>query len=54
METLERCCRCDDPTGHAGRGDDSLYTDDGKGPFCNDCYHLLTDLPEPPWPQGVI
>lgn len=36
--TLEHCCECGDPTGHAGRGDDSLYTDDGEGPFCDACW----------------
>jgi len=36
--TLERCCECDDPTGRAGRGDDSLYTDEGDGPYCYDCW----------------
>jgi len=35
---IERCCACDDPTGKAGPGDDSLYTDGGVGPFCDSCY----------------
>lgn len=40
---IERCRECDDPTGRAGRGDDSLYCDslscdDGTGPFCEDCF----------------
>ena len=39
--TLEYCCECGEPTGNAGRGDDSLYTDDGEGPFCQDCWERL-------------
>ena len=35
---IERCCACDDPTGKAGPGDGSLYTDGGVGPFCDSCY----------------
>lgn len=35
---LELCCRCGDPTGRAGRADDSLYTDDDLGPYCWDCW----------------
>ena len=37
-QRIERCCECDEPTGKAGRLDDSLY-DDGEGPFCEDCFH---------------
>ena len=36
--TLEYCCECGRPTGRAGRGDDSLFTEDG-GPFCEECWH---------------
>ena len=35
---IERCCACDEPTGKAGAGDGSLYTDYGIGPFCVRCY----------------
>lgn len=35
--TLEYCCECDQLTGRAGRGEDSLYYDD-DGPFCWDCW----------------
>ena len=35
---LELCRWCDDPTGRAGRHDDSLYTEDGQGPFCEGCF----------------
>lgn len=38
MKGEERCCACDDPTGKAGVGDGSLYTDSGIGPFCESCY----------------
>jgi hypothetical protein len=33
----ERCVACDEPTGKAGKEDDSLYVD-GNGPYCEDCY----------------
>ena len=35
---LELCLDCDEPTGRAGRSDDSMYTPDGVGPFCEDCF----------------
>ena len=43
---LEMCDVCDDATGRAGRGEDSIYCsaceDDGanvpSGPFCSECY----------------
>lgn len=35
--SLEYCFRCGDPTGRAGRGDDSIYIGD-EGPFCEECY----------------
>ena len=38
---IERCIRCDEPTGKAGRLDDSLYDDDGNGPFCETCFHEI-------------
>ncbi len=38
--SIERCHECDDPTGRAGIGEDSLYCDegecDGVGPFCEE------------------
>jgi len=42
--TLEYCCECDQPTGNAGRGEDSNYTDDDEGPYCNECFAVA----EPP------
>lgn len=40
-ETLEYCCNCNQPTGRAGKADDSLYTEDDEGPFCWDCWERL-------------
>lgn len=34
---LERCCQCGNSS-RAGRADDSLYTDDGEGPYCPECW----------------
>lgn len=37
---LEHCCNCDEPTGRAGEGEDSLYTDIyNLGPYCEDCWN---------------
>jgi hypothetical protein len=36
--TLEYCCECEQPTGRAGRGDDSLFDDYDHGPFCEECW----------------
>jgi len=36
--TLEYCCECGEPTGHAGAGEDSLFNDEGEGPFCDECW----------------
>lgn len=35
---LEYCSVCDEPTGCAGRADDSHYNEDGEGPFCWGCW----------------
>lgn len=40
--TLEYCCECGRPTGNAGKGDDSLYTED-NGPFCSECFEVAND-----------
>ncbi len=34
----EICCQCENPTRRAGRGNDSLYTDNDLGPYCEDCW----------------
>jgi len=46
-ESNEMCLKCDCPTGRAGEGDDSLYLEDGNGPFCEDCYeeYFVVGLP---------
>lgn len=46
---LEYCAQCEEPTGHAGAGDGSLYTDEGEGPYCDRCYHerVPDDEPKP-------
>ncbi len=47
---IEYCCECDEPTGRAGKGEDSLYTDDDNGPFCYECYD---EYPQPDSQFGV-
>lgn len=38
--TLEHCGVCDELTGFAGRGDDSLFCEScGAGPFCSECWN---------------
>ncbi len=38
-ETLEYCALCDEATGRAGRGEDSIFCDECEdGPFCTDCW----------------
>jgi len=36
--TLEYCRACGEPTGNAGKGEDSNYTEDDDGPFCWECF----------------
>jgi len=37
--SIERCYICDEPTGRAGRGEDSLYCDEcDSGPYCSECW----------------
>jgi len=49
---LEYCCDCGEPTGRAGRGDDSIYVEvDGQeiGPLCEECladYEQQQELPD--------
>lgn len=35
--TCEHCWICDEETGRAGRGEDSIYDRDDEGPYCWDC-----------------
>lgn len=41
MKQEEQCCQCGDPTGRAGRSEDSIYLDTGPGepvgPLCVGC-----------------
>ena len=39
---IERCFICDDPTGRAGKGEDSIYLGD-HGPLCEGCYDEIRD-----------
>tara|TARA_R110000868_G_scaffold1498_4_gene11741 strand:- start:4402 stop:4689 length:288 start_codon:yes stop_codon:yes gene_type:complete len=39
---FELCKECDEPTGRAGKGEDSLYAGD-FGPYCESCWG---DVPE--------
>lgn len=41
--TLECCCECGEPTGRAGRGEDSIYNEDDEGPFCESCHYREID-----------
>ncbi len=41
---LERCCDCDEPTGRSGQAEDSLYTPEGRGPWCPACWDDGTAL----------
>lgn len=37
--SYETCFLCDSETGRAGAGDDSIYDELGKGPYCIECYN---------------
>jgi hypothetical protein len=36
--TREHCFLCGAETGRAGAGEDSIYDDDGAGPYCEECF----------------
>ena len=36
--TLEYCFKCGEATGKAGAGDDSIFDDNGEGPYCWGCW----------------
>lgn len=36
---VETCEYCGEETGRAGPGEDSIYDNDGNGPYCEECYH---------------
>jgi len=35
--TREHCYLCEQETGRAGRGEDSIYDRDDEGPYCEEC-----------------
>lgn len=39
---IEYCVVCEEPTGRAGRDEDSLYDGNGHGPFCEHCFEKYT------------
>ena len=45
-DDVELCIDCNEPTGFAGEGEDSLYYN-GKGPYCEECYDLNEMLDNP-------
>jgi hypothetical protein len=46
IQMKECCVDCDAYTERAGKHDDSLYLDDGSGPYCLPCYdhHRVEEL----------
>lgn len=42
--TRQLCMRCDQPTGRCE--DDSIYTEDGDGPICEECYEAAAAAAE--------
>jgi len=38
FEDIEICVKCGEPTGRAGRADDSLYDENDNGPYCWECF----------------
>ena len=44
--TVELCCECGEPTGKAGRGEDSLYCEACEaGPYCEECFDFHSTGP---------
>lgn len=39
--TREHCCECGEETGRAGATEDSLYTEEGEGPYCEECWKAV-------------
>ena len=42
--TRQLCSKCDEPTGRCE--DDSIYTHEGEGPLCEDCWHNTHEYKE--------
>lgn len=36
--TRQLCCQCDEPTGRCE--EDDIYTEEGMGPLCEDCWEI--------------
>lgn len=45
-QRLELCVTCDQPTGRVGAAEDSLYLEDGTGPYCPGCFSICSDAPD--------
>ena len=43
--TRQLCCKCDEPTGRCE--DDTIYDEDGDGPFCEECCCSIRGLMKP-------
>jgi hypothetical protein len=41
-KSYELCCHCGSRTGRAGKAEDSLYSINGEGPFCEGCFAEFT------------
>jgi len=41
--TLEYCWACGNPTDRAGAEEDSLFTAEGIGPYCEECWDALSE-----------
>jgi hypothetical protein len=39
--TRQLCCQCDEPTDQCE--EDAIYTEDGVGPLCLDCWHATDE-----------
>lgn len=42
MTRIETCCQCDEPTGRAGRAEDSIYIEE-IGPLCETCFEEISE-----------
>ena len=43
--TLEYCFLCNQPTGYAGKGEDSFYDENDLGPYCWPCWEEREESP---------
>lgn len=47
---IEQCTICGNATGRAGKCEDSIYDDNGNGPFCEECF----DKQQPTVPTVLV